>query len=78
MRVHQLWQLFFQGSLRLTSPFLRQQKSEKRKRKSNVPLSHYYKIKLTLTMGQVTRGYAAAATALLLLSGASSFGELLH
>jgi hypothetical protein len=26
-------------------------------------------------MGQVTRGYAAAATALLLLSGASSFGE---
>jgi hypothetical protein len=28
-------------------------------------------------MGQVTRGYAAAATALLLLSGASSFGELL-
>ena len=27
-------------------------------------------------MGQVTRGYAAAATALLLLSGASSFGKL--
>lgn len=26
-------------------------------------------------MGQVTRGYAAAATALLLLSGASSFGK---
>lgn len=29
----------------------------------------------SITMGQVTRGYAAAATALLLLSGASSFGK---
>ena len=29
-------------------------------------------------MGQVTRGYAAAATALLLLSGASSFGKCIY
>lgn len=29
-------------------------------------------------MGQVTRGYAAAATALLLLSGASSFGKFIE
>ena len=29
-------------------------------------------------MGQVTRGYAAAATALLLLSGASSFGKYIR